>query len=456
MGCCASTGQAAGEVVDQKYQEHKEEQIAKRVKKLGTLDEEALNLKAKLRSLDGAVDRLGAMHRTMSGVKNDTLHLPSLHIWSQHTPCIGGPTAPKALHNAAAHINELSTLLVELRTLVFKQYAQDLLDCKAPIRAGIDAINSYIEAEEALSQKMAKLEKAGHPPSAAPAPAPAEGEAPAEEAPSSADTAAADKVSKLQADVDAAAKDAATAKENAMRIAGESHTKVSTEQLKSATEKMMEGRLKYVNLVAKLLSEPSTERIFDNYRPTSSLSGISDGLTVASKAFDFKVDLFQKDSTAHSAEVTTFMETIKQADLEAELAKKQVVNFTKNLATIFTSDQLQEAFTQLAETVEDDATKTLLAEVPPAPGQQAEFVSAANAACTDFQLCIENFRAILLARMNDAKVPVAQAIVQLASKRNDQIVADCVFCPNGLLERLNSWEDTRAVVIQDEHLLRWD
>eukprot|EP00965_Chrysotila_dentata_P152896 5053962-Pleurochrysis_carterae.AAC.1 len=37
------------------------------------------------------------------------------------------------------------------------------------------------------------------------------------------------------------------------------------------------GRLKYVNLVAKLLSEPSTERIFDNYRPTSSLSGISDG-----------------------------------------------------------------------------------------------------------------------------------------------------------------------------------
>eukprot|EP00965_Chrysotila_dentata_P152898 5053962-Pleurochrysis_carterae.AAC.3 len=32
----------------------------------------------------------------------------------------------------------------------------------------------------------------------------------------------------------------------------------------------------------------------------------------------------------------------------------QVVNFTKNLATIFTSDQLQEAFTQLAETVEDD------------------------------------------------------------------------------------------------------
>mmetsp|Transcript_20370 Transcript_20370/g.44201 ORF Transcript_20370/g.44201 Transcript_20370/m.44201 type:complete len:114 (+) Transcript_20370:1619-1960(+) len=92
----------------------------------------------------------------------------------------------------------------------------------------------------------------------------------------------------------------------------------------------------------------------------------------------------------------------------------------------------------------------------PAPGQQAEFVSAANAACTDFQLCIENFRAILLARMNDAKVPVAQAIVQLASKRNDQIVADCVFCPNGLLERLNSWEDTRAVVIQDEHLLRWD
>eukprot|EP00965_Chrysotila_dentata_P058595 1944396-Pleurochrysis_carterae.AAC.2 len=72
---------------------------------------------------------------------------------------------------------------------------------------------------------MAKLEKAGHPPSAAPAPAPAEGEAPAEEAPSSADTAAADKVSKLQADVDAAAKDAATAKENAMRIAGESHTK---------------------------------------------------------------------------------------------------------------------------------------------------------------------------------------------------------------------------------------
>eukprot|EP00965_Chrysotila_dentata_P152897 5053962-Pleurochrysis_carterae.AAC.2 len=31
------------------------------------------------------------------------------------------------------------------------------------------------------------------------------------------------------------------------------------------------------------------------------------------------------DSTAHSAEVTTFMETIKQADLEAELAKKQAM-----------------------------------------------------------------------------------------------------------------------------------
>ena len=130
----------------------KESMLARRAKG-AVLDDTVMTTKKRAKDTEDAIDGAIYMYSVWAARKTDMLRLPSLAVWAQAKPFIGGEAASKAVLAAAIQQVNLTALLLEWRAGAALPCVGLLKKAKQMLRDASDLCNTYIEG--AILEKAA-------------------------------------------------------------------------------------------------------------------------------------------------------------------------------------------------------------------------------------------------------------------------------------------------------------